>query len=52
MTELQKTSVPNPPTQSNAFRIRACGDEASNKTLINDIEKSCSSAVNRLVVVR
>lgn len=51
MTRLQETRISSPPTQRPAFSITAWGEVESRRTLIKAIDKSCSSAGRRLVVV-
>lgn len=51
-TGSQVMSSPMPPIQSTAFKMTACGEDASSNKYIEEIDSSCSSAVRRLVVVK
>lgn len=51
-TRSQVTRRPIPPIHSTAFKMTACGEDASNSKYIEEIDSSCSSAGRRLVVVK
>ena len=48
----QSTKRPTPPNHRRVLEISACGESANKKRFISEMERRCSSAGSRLVVVR